>query len=49
MNRETAINIANEFNHKAYQTERYHVPRQVVWALFNYGYDFEFLPLLIFK
>lgn len=49
MDRETAISIANEFNRKAYQTERYHVPGQLVWALFNYGYDFEFLSNLKYK
>ena len=49
MDRSTAIELANEFNRKAYQTERYHVPGQLVWALFNYGYSFDFLSNLKYK
>lgn len=49
MDRETAVKLADSFNRQAYTTERYHVPGQIVWALFNYGYDFNFLSNLKYK
>ena len=49
MNRTTAIELADKFNRQAYQTERYHVPGQLVWALLNYDYSFEFLSDLRYK
>lgn len=49
MNRATAIELADKFNRQVYTTNRYHVPGQLVWALFNYGYSFDFLSNLKYK
>jgi radical SAM superfamily enzyme YgiQ (UPF0313 family) len=49
MDRTKAFALANTFNRQAFETERYYVPGQIVWALFNYGYDFNFLSNLKYK
>jgi radical SAM superfamily enzyme YgiQ (UPF0313 family) len=49
MDRTKAFALANTFNRQAFETERYYVPGQIVWALFNYGYDFDFLSNLKYK
>ena len=49
MERDTAIRLADEFNRQAYSTDRYQIPGQIAWALFNYGYSTEYLFNLKYK
>jgi hypothetical protein len=49
MDRDKAIELANNFNQEAYITDHYQLPGQIVWALFNYGYSIEYLFNLKYK
>lgn len=49
MTRKQAWDTADRFNHDMMQSNRYHIPNQVVWPLINYGLDPHVLHNTLYK